>query len=264
MSKIFFKGQNAYAHGSHMCTTACMHVAVASLCKRLDLLHSSGSQVLRSRVDSIMHAASQSHAEMERKHGGGGARMLSVHDIIQERKLNLSKLGILSEEMVVVSSTTSLPAQHHGKAALEKVEEDCFIQARQLPARLVAKLPCAATVTGNGHTVCIIHYAQGRFALFDSLPGFLAVNMDDALLLERIGASLGLHFLGDEEQQKSSSSLVECMYRKGRKVFCAGAAAAADDEIERIPKRPRNDTTMTGSRHDEQQHQCDVTMFWRR
>lgn len=273
MSNIFFRGQNAYPHGSHMCTTASMHVAVASLCKRLDLLHSSDtSQVLRNRVDSIMHAASQSHAEMERKHddGGGGARMLSVHDIIRERKLNLSKLGILYEEIVVVSSTTSLPAQHHRKAAQQKMEEDCFIQARQLPARLVARLPCAATVTGNGHTVCIIHYAQGRFALFDSLPGLLAFEMDGTLLLKRIGASLGLQFwLEEEEEQKqhqASSSLVEYMYRKGRKVFCAAAAAAADDDGERIPKRPRNDTAMMGSRHEQQQqqHQCDVTMFWRR
>lgn len=108
-------------------------------------------------------------------------------------------------------------------------------------------LPCVAMATGNGHTVCLIYYAEERFAVFDSLPGLLAMGLDEQAMLSRLDVALGLHlFSGDEEQQGP-------LYRKGRKMLADGG--------EQPPRKKNKRVHFFLGNEDE--HQCDVTIFWR-
>lgn len=113
---IYFSGQRAYPHGTHMCTTACMHVAVAALCKLLDVGNAS-VHVLKSKIDSIMQLASRSHAGFE---SSGHPRMLSVHEILRECGIDLAGLGIRSHELFLVERHS--PQTRH--------QTECFVEAR--------------------------------------------------------------------------------------------------------------------------------------
>lgn len=235
---IFFRGQNAYRHGTHMCTTACMHVAVAALCNILDLLYGT-HQALRLRIDSIMQLASQSQAGLERL---SHPRMLSVHEIIKECGIDLPKLCIQSQELFMVRRNNVFVA---GEGSSCGGSASCFIGMRELPSRLrEKKFPCAALATGNGHTVCLVHYAGDKFAIFDSMPGLLAVNLNEGELLKRLAAGIGLVFSPEEDDK-------DCGRRQAKKKPRKGSS------------RSRRGDEDNGDGDDDDAHQCDVTIFWK-
>jgi hypothetical protein len=224
---IFFSGQNAYPHGTHMCTTACMHVAMATLCRLLDF--GGCARSLKTNVEGIMQLASMSHAGFEQQ--GGCPRMLSVHEILSECGINLPGMGISSKEYYVVDH----PSAHTRR-------QECFVEFGDLPSKLREHLPCAAMATGNGHTVCMIYYEQDKFAFFDSLPGLLATNLDEAALMKRAEVALNLKFLEEEESEER----VE--YRRGKKIIVAEPVFKKKKRVHFL---------------GDNAHQCDVTVLWK-
>lgn len=242
-SSIFFSGQNAYSHGTNMCTTACMHVAVGALCKLVDVSGRINESTLKSRLDSIMKLASRAQSCLEMQ---GLPRMLSAHELILECGIDLPKMGIKSQEVFVVDKQFS---QSEGEAGC------CFIDAEKLPSRLREKLPCAAVATGNGHTVCLIHYAENKFAVFDSLPGLLAVDLDERSLMRRLGTALDIMHLGSSNHASSSSAGV---YRKGRKISFLDEVYSRPDQGSALKRNKKLQFDETSN-----SHQCDVTIFWK-
>lgn len=257
---LFFRGQNAYPHGTHMCTTTCMHVAVAALCKRLDLAANPPAHILKSRIDSIMQVASRSQAAFEAS-CRDLPRMLSIHEIMLECSINLPKLGLQSQELVVVSGSRFLASSS---------SECCLIGAGDLPLRLSEKgAPCAATATGNGHTVCLIHYGQGKFAMFDSAPGLLAWNLDAKALLKRLDAALGTSLSTQPPDAAASlhgstcSSSMQCLYRKGRKMLADRGEEAGRKKQKILPDGSNRSSSFGDAAEQQQQQQCDITLFWK-
>lgn len=235
---IFFRGQHSYPHGTHMCTTACMNMAVAVLCKLVEV--GRGHDEVQKSLEGIMQLASQAQAGFEVQHSSGLPRMLSVHEIIHECRLDLPRLGITRQELFVVERHSS-----HTK------DQECFVDVRELPARLRTKgsTCCAATATGNGHTVCVICYDEHtKFALFDSLPGLLATNLDEASLLQRMGAALGFQL-----QQPCATTTIADQLRKGKRI-------AAEEDASLQKKRKKVSFASEGG---NQRHLCDVTIFWK-
>lgn len=232
-----------------------MHVAVAALCRMLDIAANPPTHLLRSRIDSIMQLASASQASFEARRTNH-PRMLSIHEIMLECSIDLPRLGILSQELILVSSRQLLPL------AAASQGECCLIRARDLPLRLSGKgVPCAATATANGHTVCLIHYASGKFAMFDSAPGLLALNMDADGLLKRLDAALGCLDRADGPEEPKQQQQGSVLYRRGKKVF-------VDEREAELATGRKKQRVLPGSgggsdSYDADQ-QCDITLFWKR
>lgn len=235
---IFFSSQNAYSHGTNMCTTACMHVAVGSLCNLVDISGRIHASMLKSRLESIMKLASRAQSHMETQ---GLPRMLSAHELILECGIDLSKMGIKSQEVFVVNKQFS----QQGDTSC------CFIDAEKLPSCLREKLPCAAVVTGNGHTVCLLHYAENKFAVFDSLPGLLALDLDERSLMQMLGTALAIHLDNDLSSPAG-------VYRKGKKVSLLDELYNRPDQGSALKRNKKLKFDETSN-----SHQCDVTIFWK-
>lgn len=128
MRKSFsFQSQFCYPNGALMCTTACMQVAMAMLCKQIQLPVSSSSsyqqqQACELALDQCMNVGSVVHGRVERmineraasrRCGSGNVdmagmgRMLSVNDLLRLLNINLSVLGVHMEELVVSAQDSS-------------------------------------------------------------------------------------------------------------------------------------------------------------
>ena len=251
---IHFNSQRNYSHGTCMCTTACLQMAVAVLCSRINLSIDDG-KTLQKKLNHIMDLASKSHARLEQQLNPNKctqpppARMVSVFEIIQERRINLSKLNIHMEEFFVVSSsspglveeegtsittnTTILPTNRDEDSPTMKYKPpSCFIQPHQIPMCLVTNNKdnnvSAATATSNSHTVCLLYYHyshdvnNGCYAFFDPLPGTLSLRLTSQELLQKLWSALHLddsHILlpslpplPPSQEQKE-----DFVYRRGKK-----------------------------------------------
>lgn len=198
-SSVYFRSQSLHANGAHMCTTACLHVAVAILSKFLDLSADS-DDILQGKLNRIMHLASVAQGKMET--GSNVPRMLSLHEILSECRISLHRLSLRLEEVFLVDEDSKTSCSASG---------DCFAEDRHLPNRLAAKCPSVGLATGSGHTVCVICYFQGdskRYAFVDTLPGLLERNLQGEDLLHRMGAALRLQAGSCHEKKRSRLHVV--------------------------------------------------------
>lgn len=175
MRAISFRSQTVLPNGTHMCTTACLHMAVAILSKMLDLDEEQEEGSLQEKLNRVMQIASVSQGHMES--GSQFPRMLSVHEIIHECGVSLPKLGLGAEEVFVSEG-----------GGVE--EGSCIVRASQLPERM--RHPSVGLATGSGHTVCAICYGQRsrRYAFLDTLPGTLSMDLDGEQLVHKICQAL--------------------------------------------------------------------------
>jgi hypothetical protein len=118
------RSQLTYTHGAQMCTTACMQVAIAMLCQKVDLCSAERAMWSPALVDRVcqdltwcMEAGNVVHGRVERVLNGDGGRyndhhgryhhyhhhhhMLSVNDIVKILGIKLDALHIGTEELIV-------------------------------------------------------------------------------------------------------------------------------------------------------------------
>ena len=263
--------QGSYRHGACMCTTACLQVAMAVLCNKVCLATTNSEDELRHKINHIMDLASQSHARMESSTGAAAAassssRMVSVFEIIQERRINLNRLSIQLEELFLTTASSSSPCEmvpsSSGKKGTIPVMKyratSCFIQPHHIPLCLQTSNPeeasAAATATSNDHTVCLIFH-RGSYAFFDPLPGTLALDLTDQQLVDCLCKALRLqqHLL----VHPSSSSV---SYRRGRKIK---KSEEEQQEDEQAARKRMCTTSSKGQEEEHQQQQCDITLLYR-
>jgi hypothetical protein len=189
---------------------------MAVLCRKIrahrPASHSEGEEdaenIIRQGIDGIMLLASRSHARLEK--GTYSARMVSVHEIVQECNINLKKLTIELEELFIVhpsSSSCELSASPPGHPMKYRASS-CFLQhIGQLPLCMETCAEddgdgdgdaVAAIATSNSHTVCIVcsnnssRSSGCEFAFFDPLPGVLCMGLSQSEVLEKLCESLRL------------------------------------------------------------------------
>lgn len=144
--------------GRVMCTTACLHFAVAFLTGQI----CDSTPCLMQKVISIMKASSISH---------GSSGMLSAFEVL--KKVDTKKLGIHVEERACLLASGGNKKRSrddffiHGIYKLEGELKDCASRGRNGRAAMVA--------TWNGHSICTCFSREtNRFCFFDSLPSHLS------------------------------------------------------------------------------------------
>ena len=241
-----------FEHGSQMCTTACMQVGMALLSGQLHLGSEEGahrrgegeeedernSEQRISRVlDWCMDAGSVVHGrvsalvemrdtggETKRRHhhdhhhhhhhrNRGSSRMVSANELVSLLGIDLPKLGVGTEELVVCRQglRTRLVEREidadESKIVLRYEPESCYVSLAHLPrcmevfashekkrARVVVAL-----VTANHHTVCAACYGGGGgcgggtekeeesyYAVFDPMPGQLCTGLSGGEMVARV------------------------------------------------------------------------------
>lgn len=288
---IQFRGQGTYSHGTCMCTSACLQFAMAVLCRKVNLLCKTEEETakLRSCIDSIMALASQSHAKLEKS--TYSARMVSVHEIIQESNIDLRKLTIELEELFMVfpaaaaatsclSSTLCELAPSKKGHPMKYRASSCFLKdLSQLPACMESaeeetKNPSStvAIATSNGHTVCLVHCCSDQreendfFAFFDPLPGLLCIGISESKMLDMLCETLRLPTNFDAPSPKyhcrrrmSGSSGAEDM-------ASSSSSSTTMDILTSAARALLEGRGKTG--HSEQQQQqavqhCDISLLYR-
>ena len=278
MRTIFFRGQGSYRNGTCMCTTACLQLAMAVLCRKISLADDE-ERSLRDKIDRVMALASRSHAKLEWSHSS--ARMVSVNEIIRECCINLQRLTIDLEEFSLVSASSSsskkcevlLAPQGH---PMKYRATSCLVEdLQQLPMCMETSLATsvsAAIATSNSHSVCLLWY-QGNFAFFDPLPGTLCLELSSSEMLDKMCDSLHLVLLPDNvDRNNTPSSPVH--YRKGKKVMLTstaspqeemGLAKTAVDMINSATKRLKSSLYQyEESSRERQLQQCDVSLMFKK
>lgn len=206
--------QTSFRHGAHMCTTACLHVAMGILCKRV-LLAGDDDASLQKKLNHLMGLASKVHGRLEAEHATA-PRMVSVHEIVNECKLDMPRLGVCMEELFVLGGSGADAVQlqvAESAHAMKYRASSCFIDAGKVPGCLLPSdtgQNSAALATSNGHTVCLAYYwddalGKGRYALFDPYPGSVVLGLDASALLSLLQAALGMNGLLPVKRTKRDS-----------------------------------------------------------
>jgi hypothetical protein len=203
--------QGSYCHGAQMCTTACMQVGMAALCKQLDL-EAAARAASRGDLPACnefvgglnwcMDTANVVHGRIEAILGGGGnhfmprSRMISVNELINVLGIKLDALGVGLQELVLCRRgvDTRLLLVEEG---LRYKAESCYISLSHLPLCMEASRRnnnnvCVALVTANGHTVCAARYGALSYAIFDPMPGQMWVGISGAQMASRLQRMLGM------------------------------------------------------------------------
>jgi hypothetical protein len=165
-SSFFFwcRQQGSFPHGANMCTTACLQVGMAVLCRQLDLAAAERDPLreearLLSALNWCMNAGNVVQGRVEgmlnRGCGLGGLalsnqkhHMLSINDIIRILGINLASLRIGLEEMVVCRKGENTPIKERhasgtrttgaeeiagGRPMLKYEPCSCFITLGHIP-----------------------------------------------------------------------------------------------------------------------------------
>ena len=157
-----------------MCTTACMQVAMAILCRQINICREHASischSALLQTLNGCMHVGCVVHGRVERilnartrgEAGVGANRMVSVNELLSTLCIDLGSLGVITEELVVCMQGrgTILKRRVACNNAQHLVYEptSCFICLDQLPACMLVSLPNAAaasTDAARGGPVCV-------------------------------------------------------------------------------------------------------------
>lgn len=147
--------------GRVMCTTACLHLAVAFLSSHIT--NNMLDQQLRRRVVQIMQFSSRCH---------GSRGILSVHEALQ--KVDMSRLGLETKEIICLMNGTDF-------------KEEGFIHGLEHLAACLSDENAAAVVTSNSHSVCVMHTkADKNFMFFDPLPSHLITNIEMSETMENL------------------------------------------------------------------------------
>ncbi len=209
--------QGSYRHGAQMCTTACMQVGMAILCKQLDPSSAWQAALRRDQMacnafvqtlNWCMNTGSIVHGRIESILSGNGfyspSRMISVNELITVLKIDLGALGVRLDELVLCKrgvdtrllvgggGSSSSSSRIAGQLLYEP--EHCFVTLSHLPLCMQTtnrSKPSVALVTANGHTLCVA-FCEGRFALFDPMPGQMWVGMSGAQLASKVQRMLGM------------------------------------------------------------------------
>jgi hypothetical protein len=241
MRVLLFQKQFSFPNGGHMCTTACMQVAMAILCKQINvcsenalpsehaaLVHGLNGcmrvgSVVHGRVESILNARVPGGCFAQ---GGARDRMVSVNELLSILRIDLGTLGVCTEELLVCAQGrgTTLKLRVHsgsldGSCHLLYEPTSCFICLDQLPGcMLVAPSACegggvcVALVTANGHTVCVACYGFGdRYAFCDPAPGEFCIGLSGTEMVEGLRHALRI----PEEVVFSSNKRVGSNRRRG-------------------------------------------------
>ena len=155
--EVHFLGQcNFRPHGRYMCTTACLHCSVAFLADHLNC----GGDLLEDRLNNLMSASNKCHNQ---------PGMVSVVEALDGFKVET--LGMAMRELIFVPNS---PAT--------KDDEDLLQSMQDLPTKMLERsrdLPTSAIITGNGHTVCLMHSPEQHFSFFDPFPAMLITGLHD-------------------------------------------------------------------------------------
>ena len=192
MSLYSFRRQCSYPNGELMCTTACMQVAMALLCRQISLpLRNVSYESVVQKIDECMRVGSIVHGNVEtiirrlRAKDSGSQpglvhRMISVNELISMLRIDLKGLGVCMEELVVPDSgggggvsrakltlrkspsgtpRRGLTRCHHEDAQNRPKYQasSCFIALQQLPLCMEmdddAAASCSSSATPHGEEI---------------------------------------------------------------------------------------------------------------
>ena len=154
--------------GRVMCTTACLHMAVAFVTGHIII--TGKQEKIRQRVMEIMHISSRSHANKG---------VLSVFEAL--KKVDTKRLGLCVQEFICL---------HHSATVTKKNDDGIIIQGKQAIVDKAKSLAMhnntkvAGIITHDNHSICIMYCpSTDRYALFDSMPSKLVSNIQEASLV---------------------------------------------------------------------------------
>lgn len=185
--------------GTYMCTTACLHFAVACICGRIQTSDCQDAITRRNEIEHIMTLASKSHA---------GRGMISAFEAV--RRMDAERLGLSVQEISCFFHPTgrrrtwerdiqSTPIQDLPAVLGSAVDE----LLKNKDKKCLAATVCAM-VTCNSHTVCVTASCaeEGRekqLAFFDPMPSKLVTHMQQSDLVNLLKESFNLFSTRQEQ-----------------------------------------------------------------
>ena len=200
-------------------------------------------------------------------------RMVSVHELIRTLNVDLNVLGIGMHKYILCSrrgckTRLQLRKPPSGEAALAaaaptttasrgRVEDEpssgglkyaassCFISMAHLPrcmevvgvpsaAHASPRMMSVALATANGHTVCAVYYAQGKYGFFDPAPGHLTLGLSAVQMTNMLGGALhmpaSMKIADDNDVAACADQLTEEPEATGPRVVTGPSLAHADSE----------------------------------